>query len=440
METKNQTSQIFETLDQLPLTRLHLWVVALCAAGFSFDLLEIALGSVLSAVFSTAPHLAPPAQLSWLLASVYVGAVVGAPAFGWFADQYGRRFALTWLMCLLAFASVGAAVSTGVTALTGWRCISGLALGAFPPLMITYLTDLMPAGRRGPVLMITIALATLGPVAGIFTVRALAADAPLGLEGWRWGILVGGFGAAVIAALLPTAPESPRWLAVRGRISNAELELRRLTTSVAVLKPVALPPPIVEVHAVAQSVRKRWAFITTLYFLSPWTTVAFPLLSGAVLAQKGFQLSDTLLYVGVANFGPLLGNLLMATGIDKLSRRTAMSTFAIALLCAGTVFIASDSPGWLMASSLAFNVFVSLQLSAMNIYGGEQFPTDVRGRALAAAWATNRVGAALAPLLLLPLLRTHGPVVMYGVIVLALIAFLITLTQAPRGGARERMV
>ena len=38
------------------MTCVHVAIIAVCALGFSFDLLEIALGSVLSAVFSTPPQ------------------------------------------------------------------------------------------------------------------------------------------------------------------------------------------------------------------------------------------------------------------------------------------------------------------------------------------------------------------------------------------------
>ena len=81
-------------MDALPVTALHIAATALCAAGFMFDLMEISFGSVLSAVFSSAPYNVPSGQLSMLLSSVYVGAVVGAPALGWWADRHGRRGAL----------------------------------------------------------------------------------------------------------------------------------------------------------------------------------------------------------------------------------------------------------------------------------------------------------------------------------------------------------
>lgn len=101
-------------LDQHGITRMHVAIVAVCALGFSFDLLEIALGSVLSAVFSAPQQRLDSGTLAVLLASVYVGAVLGAPSLGWVGDRYGRKLALTlmllWLAPLsVALASLGAA-------------------------------------------------------------------------------------------------------------------------------------------------------------------------------------------------------------------------------------------------------------------------------------------------------------------------------------------
>ena len=84
-------ASIGRRMDQLPLTRLHFAIMAICACGFTFDLLEVALGGGLSAVFSAAPHQLAATQLARLIAAVYVGAVIGAPLFGWLADQLDRK-------------------------------------------------------------------------------------------------------------------------------------------------------------------------------------------------------------------------------------------------------------------------------------------------------------------------------------------------------------
>lgn len=228
-------------LDGLPLTRLHLAVLAVGTVGFSFDLMEVALGNVLSAVFSAPPYGLSAAELSWLLSAMYLGAIIGAPGAGWLADRHGRRLALSSVLAVLAVTSLGAGFSRGAGELFAARFLSGLALGAYPPLLITFLTDVLPARNRGRLILIVAGLAALGPVAAVFLARWLTPIAPLGIEGWRWCFLLGAAGAAATALAFRRLPESPRWLAARAGEGAARAALARFERSPAI--GAGEPPP-----------------------------------------------------------------------------------------------------------------------------------------------------------------------------------------------------
>ena len=437
MSTDRAPASVADQLDALPLTVLHVALVACCALGFGFDLMEMAFGNALAAVFSTPPHTASPAELTMLLSSVYAGAIIGAPLFGAIADSKGRHLAIVLVLALLALCSACAAFSASLTTLALWRCLSGLALGAFPPLMITYLSDLLPPARRGMFVLVAIAFGTVGPAAGIFLIRALTPLQPFGLEAWRWAFLAGSAGAGLVALLFLRLPESPRWLAARGQHEKAARAAARFSASRALLAP--LPPGAAAPQQASATGWRSWPLIASLYFLSPWSTVAFPLLSGVVLAQKGHRIADTLLYVGLSSFGPLAGTLIASFAVDRLDRRLAMTLCALGMAGSGLGFIASDSAAWLVLSSFAFGLFASLLLSVLNLYGAEAFPTSSRGRGLAGAWGVNRVGAALGPVVLLPLLHSTGPYAMFSVIAASLLASLLLTMLAQPGHARQSL-
>ena len=218
-------------LDALPVTPLHAAVVLLCALGFLFDVAEAALSNALSAVFSAPPHAVASYQLSLLLGSVFAGGAIGAPLLGWFADRKGRRLSLMVSLLILAVTSTLAAWSPDVTWLTFFRVLSGLALGAYPPLMVAYLSDLMPPGRRGMLIMICGAIGFLGAPAVVFLIRWLTPLMPLGLDGWRWALAIGAVGSLVTGVLMRWLPESPRWLVTVGRDVEAEAVCRRFEGS-----------------------------------------------------------------------------------------------------------------------------------------------------------------------------------------------------------------
>lgn len=445
MPNQKNDKNISERLDQLPVTRLHAAAVVLCALGFSFDLLEVALGGALSAVFSTPPHAVLPNQLAWLLASVYIGAAIGAPVLGWLADRHGRRLILMATLLLLALTSLGAAASPDVTWLTVFRGLSGLFIGAYPPLMISYLTDILPPRRRGMLIFLAGAVAFTGPPLGIFLIRWLTPIQPLGIDAWRWGFIFGSTGAAIVGVLFRALPESPRWLHASGRSQAAELTCQNFEKSSPVLSAGELSGNLMknsvgaEGPACTRSAQNRWHFMiaAALNFLSPWSTVAFPILAGAILTHKGFRLSDTLLYVGVAMFGPIVGVFVTAFVVDRVERRVAMAICALLMAVAGFLFVSGNLPLVLMIASVAFGAFSALYIPTLTVYCAELFPTRTRAASVASAWAFNRVGAAMAPFVLLPLLRSSGATMMFAVMAAALLTGVAILAMAPRGRARQ---
>lgn len=438
MDTRLTTTDLTRELDALPVTRLHLLVGLACALGFCFDLAEIAFGTILGAVFSAPPHIIGGPLLSWLLSSVYVGAIVGAPVGGWLADRYGRRLTLLVTLLVLTVSSLGASATADTTLLIAARLISGLALGAYPPLMTAYLADIMPAARRGSLAMGAIAIGYLGPPVLILIVRWLTPITPFGLEAWRWAFVIGGAGSVICALLFAAVPESPRWLARVGRLDEAWRAFERFRRSAPVLPAVT---PILKAPQAAApagpnraTFLRRVVFLLVIYFLTPWATVGFSLLSGAILVAKGINLQDSLLYVGISNFGPVIGTLAGALFVDRVDRRLALCIAAAAMAVLGILFAATSSPFWLISSGLAFNLVTSLFLPVLVLYAAEMFSTTQRAATTSLAWASNRVGSALVPLALLPLLHAGGALPVFIVIGLTLAVFVALVALfGPKG-------
>lgn len=436
-----QTVAVAQQLDDMPLKRLHLFILVVCAAGFSFDLAEIAFGGILSAIFSAPPNPIDQGLLAWLLAAVYIGAIGGAPIMGWLADRHGRQRVLFWSLAIIALTSIGAALSPNTETLILFRGLSGFALGAYPPLMIAFMTDIFPPARRGPLVLVAVAIGYLGPPGIIFFVRGVGPALPMGLEGWRWAFLIAGIGAAICAVLFRFVPESPRWLLSRGREADAGKALARFAASPTFGRPL---PPKAEAAAVEPATGamphslfvRRLVFLIVAYFLMPWATVGFSSLSGAVLVEKGINPQDSILYVGISTFGPLIGTIFGGFVVDRVERRTALIVIAIAMGALGIVFALVTDPISLMTTGLLFNLLVNLFTPVIVLYAAELFTTDRRAQGASWGWASNRFASALVPLALLPLLHSQGPLAMFIVIAGTLAAFVVVVAIfGPRGEA-----
>lgn len=444
MRISASKDDVAKRMDRLPLQLLHFVATGICAIALAFDLLEISLSSALSAWFSSAPHVASPEQLGWLMSSVFIGAIVGAPTFGCVGDRYGRRRAMSATLALLTVASFAAARSASIAELSIWRGIAGLALGAFPPLVMSYLTDILPAKRRGAMIFVALAFATLGPVCGIYLIRWLLPYHPFGLDAWRWGFIVGGVGAGVAAGLFLTIPESPRWLFSRGRTREAEATydrfegLRIARSTFSVPAPDSAPSVIDDIQLLrSPTIVREWSLVALLFFLSPWATVAFPILTGAILSNKGFHLNDNLFYVNLSTIGPMLGIILSAAVVDVIDRRLALTVSAVAMVAAGIWFSVSVEPSIVACTIVGFTMFSAFYISLLNVYGAEQFTTRLRARSMSAAWACNRIGAAISPMILLSLLHSAGPTAMFSAIAISLVASVALLAVAPSGKQRQ---
>lgn len=434
MVPHSNTPDIAGQLDQLPITRLHLYLVLVCTLAMAAGISEMSLSGALSAIFSSGANKASSGELSALLSSVYVGAVIGAPLFGWLADRVGRRGVLIGVLLWTSMTSLGACFTNNIWQLTLCRGLAGLALGVLPPLIISWLTDVLPPRQRGIMTFWCIALSTVGPFCTLMFLRGMATSTWHGGESWRltFGILAMLCLLTAFAAAL--LPESPRFLAKRGRAAEAVQALARFKRSRRLPWQGSTPLSLATTRAATGGARHS---VYTLFALSPWATASFPILSGAILTQRGFALNDALLVVGLSMVGPLVGNIVSSVSLDRIDRRHGLAACSVVMMAAGFVFVSSDVSWQVLASAAVFGMVTSIYLSTLNLYAAELFPTEGRSRRLASAWALNRVGAAIAPLLLVPLLRGQGAVAMFAVIACTIAAALAVTYISPAGLQRQ---
>jgi putative MFS transporter len=440
-------NSIAERLDRLSLTSLHVKVILLCTAGLAVDIGEVALSNTFSAIFLSPPYNAPRDSISLLLGAVFAGGAVGAPLFGWFADRYGRRAALQLSLLVLVVSSLAVASSPSIGWMTLFRFVSGLALGGYPPLTAAYLADLLPPQRRGTNMMLCAAFAFLGAPALIFLIRWLTPLAPLGMEGWRWALVVAAAFSALTAALFFRVPESPRWLAAVGRNEEAEQSFRRFQAAMREIaepflhipaKPARASSVATDDAARPQPYFRRAMFLAALYGLGPWATIGFPLLSATVMLQKGFRVGDSLLFAGLSMLGPTIGITILAFLFDRIERRIALILCAATLVVLGLAFDLGSTLTLLVLLGFGFNLANAAYSALLSIYGAELFPTDRRALATSAGWGVGRIVSAFVPIALLPLLATQGPIAMFGVItVVLLVSIFLIAVAGPPGLARK---
>jgi putative MFS transporter len=365
-----------------------LLTLLVCALGFGLDQMQLQMGGALATIFSAPPYSLDPHRLAWLLGAVYAGGFICTPLLGRAADRCGLRKVLCWTLVWLGVTSILSCFRDDPTWLTGSRLLIGISLGAYPPLVVAYLTSIAPKGQRGRWVFWVCGLAYIATPVSLFALRLLTASHPAGLAGWRWLSVGIGLLALLTGYLFSSLPEPLQ--------PGAEVSGASQPGAVGML----LRPPL----------RRTFAFTAALYFLYPWATAAFFLLTGPVLLKRGFTLSNALWYVSFATAWPAVGTLAAAWVVDRVPRPTAMLSCCVTMLIAAVCFFTGDTELSLSIALIAFGLGQALYPAVMTTLGAESFPATLRGTATSAAWALNRAASFLVPVTLLPLLQSLGPV------------------------------
>ena len=398
-----------------------IFIYIVCAFGLAIDLAEYALGNALATYFYASDDPNDRGILPWLLASVYLGAVAGAGISGFLADKMGRRSVINICMIMIMLTSVGAFASDTPQTLAAMRFTSGIFLGAYPPVMLAYLAEVIPPERRGRTMMNIIALGATGPVIILYVLRYLSQWDATSIPAWKWSFLVCSVLALVCWLLHLKVPESPKWLRVVGRSKEAE----KIETDFGLSPILIATTPNSEVNY--SESRIVFPFFLSTAFIVSFSTIGFPVIIGSVLIEKGLTLQSALLYLGTSGLGTITGVFLAGAIIDNFERRTGLLLGAGCLIFIIVSFAVASSHTWLLTLAIFYTIVVAMTLPILTIYAAESVPTLLRGRLTAWTWAVRGVGAALAPFVLVPALDRFGTIGAAAVSVATLFIFLLIL-------------
>ncbi|MGW4487703.1 MFS transporter [Amycolatopsis sp. NPDC004368] len=420
------TAAVAARLDRLPITRTHRRATVAVGLGLFFEFYEVFLTGTISAVLVSEFKLSK-AALPPLLASTFLGMFFGALLLGRLADRFGRRGAFLLNLGLYSFFSLLGAFSGSAVMLLITRFFAGVGLGAEPPLADTYLTDLLPARKRGKLIAWAYTLAFCGvPVVG-FLAKGLTEGSFLGLAGWRWLFVIGALGAGVVFLLRRGLPESPRWLHSVGRTQEADTVIRALEAEAgqpaeAAAEPVGKPARKASVRDLfGRTYRRRMIMMTVFHILQTIGYYGFGTMVPLVLAAKGYPVSQSLLFTALTFLGYPVGSALSLPLVERLERKHLVIGSVLAMAVFGLAFGLSNSIALAIVFGFIYTAISNVFSNAYHIYQAEIFPTALRSTASSGTYSISRLASGVMPFVLVPLLDSSGPTTLFVVIGAALV-------------------
>jgi len=382
------------SLDDAPLNAFHRKLTLFSSGGPFLD--GYILGIIGIALVQATPALKMDTLWTSLIgASALVGVFLGGILFGPLTDRIGRKLMYMIDLGAIVVFSIMQFFVTSDWQLGVLRLLIGIAVGADYPIATALVAEFAPRDWRARLLGGLNAMWFVGA-----TIAAFVGFFLLSLDnGWRWMLLSSALPAVVIMIARTSIPESPRWLASKGRIAEAQAVITQTLGEGAVLDDLPAESTSGSLRAVVQAgYLKRVVFISIFWSATIITLFAIYAFGPQMLKLFGLQDGNQAeLGYGLINLFFFLGNVVALLLVERMGRRPILiGGFAISGL--GLLYLAVFPDSSLLVVAAAFAVYAIFNggPSILEwIYPNELFPTEIRASAVGLCTGISRIGAAI---------------------------------------------
>jgi len=336
---------------------------------------------------------------------VLLGAAVGGPLFGRIADSRGRRWALLAAKILSLAGLMLSAMATKDYELVAARILAGIGLGGELPVAATLVYELTPRSKRGRTVALLEAFSGVGGAVGVALALAVVPQ-----FGWRVPYLSICSGMFYVGMLCLFLPESPRWLASSGRVSEALSELEKLerahgTRSVysRVMTQELLPEiETQESTAVTGQTANLSVFDHPVLAVLQWTLWVVMALSSYALGVYvpvliglwGFNMLSSWSTRVLLHLSQVVGSVLASLVLEKYALQEVL---VCCTTSAAVVAVLLSHAPWnapvVVVSTCTVSALLAASWSCLLVYTSRTFATKNRGRGLGCAFGFSRLSA-----------------------------------------------
>jgi putative MFS transporter len=430
-------------LDRVPLNSFHWRLLITSGLGWMFDAMDVLLIGFLVAPITKEFTLAPT-QVGLVASAGFVGMFLGAAISGRLADRYGRRLIFQATLVLFSIGAVLSALAPTFETLLAARVIAGLGLGGELPVVATLVSEFSPRAQRGRMIVLLESFWAYGTLAA-----GLIALFVLPQFGWRGAFVVAALPALYVAYLRSALPESPRYLAERGRTAEADAIVRRverasggalLTLGAAIAPMRSGRTSIAQLWSPAYA--RRTAMLWILWFGITFTYYGIFLYVPSLLAARGLSEVRSNEFFFLSTIAQIPGYFSAAWLVERWGRKPTLITYLLGTAAAAFLFgnAGTGTDAFVYAALLSF-----FNLGAWAIvytYSPELYPTAIRATGAGIAAAVGRLGGIIGPFLtpvLVPTLGQSGVFALFMVLLVVTALNVWLLAEETKGRSLEEI-
>lgn len=348
-----------------------------------------------------------PVQQGWAMSSAILGCLVGAVTSGLLADRFGRKA----LLIAAAAVFLVSAYATGAVDVYSWficaRLLGGIGIGIASGLSPMYIGEVAPENERGKLVTLNQMAIVVGILGAQIVNMLIARPIPEGLsvagmmdtwnvqEGWRWMFIAEAFPAAAFLLLTFFIPESPRWLAMTGRVERAGSIFSRIggeafaAASISdILGPGNTPDHAAPVEIFRRKYIKVLILGVVIAVFQQWcgTNVIFNY-AQEIFTSAGFPLGDMFFNIVITGVVNVIFTFVALHTVERVGRRKLMLAGAgglgVIYLVLGTSYYFHATGFFMVVCVVAAIACYAMTLGPITwVLLAELFPNKVRAIAM----------------------------------------------------------